>query len=98
MNLFLLGISLSLGMVSLSVARETRFESGPAQTALVELYTSEGCSSCPPADHYLSGLARDPGLWKQFVPVAFHVDYWDQLGWTDRLASAQYSDRQRSYL
>lgn len=67
------------------------------QAQLIELYTSEGCSSCPPADHWLSGLKDNTGLWKQIVPVAFHVDYWNYLGWPDRFSSSTYSDRQRDY-
>ena len=70
-----------------SLAAETRFESGPQQISLVELYTSEGCSSCPPAEAWLSRLKEEPGLWKNFVPIAFHVDYWDRLGWRDRFSS-----------
>lgn len=73
------------------------FSSGEQRVALIELFTSEGCSSCPPADRWLSGLKTDPGLWKNFVPVAFHVDYWDYIGWTDRFAKSDYSDRQRQY-
>ena len=56
------------------------FESGAEQVALIELYTSEGCHSCPPADRWLSTLKSDDGLWQEFVPVAFHVDYWDYIG------------------
>ena len=73
------------------------FESGDAQTTLVELYTSEGCSSCPPAEARMAKLRDDPGLWKQFVPVEFHVDYWDNLGWKDRFASSAFTQRQRTY-
>jgi hypothetical protein len=71
-----------------------RFASGARQTALVELYTSEGCSSCPPAERWLAGLRDAPGLWRDFVPVAFHVNYWDNLGWRDRFASRQFTQRQ----
>jgi len=67
------------------------------QTALLELFTSEGCSSCPPAEQWFSGLKAAPGLWKEFVPVAFHVDYWDYLGWPDPWGSKAFSDRQRQY-
>ena len=58
--------------------------------AVVELYTSEGCSSCPPADRWLSKLKADPSV----VALAFHVDYWDRLGWKDRFASAAFTARQ----
>jgi len=67
------------------------------QAALVELYTSEGCSSCPPADRWLSQFKNDPRLWKNIVPVAFHVDYWNHLGWKDRFSDAGYTQRQHGY-
>jgi hypothetical protein len=73
------------------------FQSGPARVGLLELYTSEGCSSCPPAESWLSGLAGNDALWKDVVPVAFHVDYWDYLGWRDVFASSAFSERQRDY-
>ena len=72
-------------------------ESGPARVAVIELYTSEGCSSCPPADRWLGALRTDPGLWKDFVPMAFHVNYWDHLGWKDRLSSPELTARQYAY-
>jgi hypothetical protein len=74
-----------------------QFQSAPTRTALLELYTSEGCSSCPPAEKWLSGLTSSPYLWKDFAPVAFHVDYWDYLGWPDRWSDAAFSARQRAY-
>jgi hypothetical protein len=66
--------------------------SGPTRTSLLELYTSEGCSSCPPADKWLSQLPPDIGV----VPLAFHVDYWDRLGWRDPFGQAAFSQRQRA--
>jgi hypothetical protein len=83
--------------VSVVSAEELRFESSDKQTALVELYTSEGCSSCPPAEAWLSKLKSDPRLWKDFVPLAFHVDYWDRLGWRDRFSSRAWTERQNKY-
>lgn len=65
--------------------------------SLIELYTSEGCSSCPPADAWMSGLRNRSGLWKDFVPAGFHVDYWDGLGWPDKFAQAEFTQRQRTY-
>src|SRR5450432_737071 len=59
-------------------------------TPVVELYTSEGCNSSPPADQCLSTLKSDPNV----VALAFHVDYWDRLGWKDRFASAAFTERQ----
>jgi hypothetical protein len=61
---------------------------------VVELYTSQGCSSCPPADAYLGELAQRPDI----VALAFHVDYWDHLGWRDPYARPGNSKRQRSYV
>jgi hypothetical protein len=66
--------------------------------AVVELFTSEGCSSCPPADRVLARLvAQSQKTGQRIYPMAFHVDYWNRLGWTDRFSSAAFSDRQRDY-
>jgi len=65
------------------------------RVALLELYTSEGCSSCPPADHFLSNLKESGISDKQLIPMAFHVTYWDYIGWKDRFAKKQYDQRQR---
>ncbi len=73
------------------------FASGNAQVTLIELFTSEGCSSCPPAERWLNDLKFNPGLWDRFVPVALHVDYWDYLGWKDPFAAPDHSKRQRRY-
>lgn len=73
------------------------FISDKSRVNLIELYTSEGCSSCPPADDWLNKLKHDPRLWSEFIPVAFHVDYWDYIGWKDSFANPQFSNRQRHY-
>jgi hypothetical protein len=64
-------------------------------TALVELYTSEGCDSCPPADRWLSSLATKGYVPERVVPIALHVDYWDYIGWKDPYAREAFSARQR---
>jgi hypothetical protein len=61
--------------------------------AVVELFTSQGCSSCPPADALLTGLAQD----RDVIALAYHVDYWDYVGWKDTFAHTEFSDRQRAY-
>ena len=74
---------------------ECKAVSGPQTAALVELYTSEGCSSCPPADRWLSSLAAGSRVPGSVVPIALHVDYWDYIGWKDPYAKREFSLRQR---
>ncbi len=97
MKPLLLALTATVMVSTDNFAEAIRFQSGPAQTSLVELYTSEGCSSCPPAEAWLGRLKDNPGLWKNFVPLAFHVDYWDRLGWRDRFSSKEWTERQRRY-
>ncbi len=73
-----------------AIAAECSAKSGAQTVPLLELYTSEGCSSCPPADKWMSGIKTD-----KVTPLAFHVDYWDYIGWKDKFSKAEYSDRQR---
>src|SRR5246127_4648847 len=61
--------------------------------AVVELFTSQGCSSCPPADRILGELAKDPSV----IALSMPIDYWDYLGWKDTLADARFSARQKAY-
>src|SRR5215208_1074952 len=69
-------------------------ESAASLTPVIELYTSEGCSSCPPADRWLSTLKPSVAAGRAVVQ-AFHVGYWDYIGWVDRFASPVYTERQR---
>jgi len=64
---------------------------------VVELFTSQGCSSCPPADALIHEIANDPTLRGRVIPLAFHVDYWDSLGWRDPFSSAEWTQRQARY-
>ena len=93
---FTLGVLLNSN-AQLTSAEPIQFQSGVTQAAFIELYTSDGCSSCPPAEDWLSRLRGNPKLWKDFVPVAFHVDYWDHLGWKDAFSSRAWSERQSDY-
>jgi len=94
MRFLLLLLSLPL----LAVAGEPKvFSSGENQVHLLELFSSEGCSSCPPAEQWLGALREAPGLWRDFVPVSFHVNYWDRLGWKDRFANKEFTARQYAY-
>jgi hypothetical protein len=84
-----------LGLVNgFALAREVCRAHSPAhRVALVELYSSEGCNSCPPADRWLSRL-RDGGPSERVVPLELHVDYWNSLGWTDRFSQHRFTERQ----
>ncbi len=68
-------------------------DQGTASGTVVELYTSQGCSSCPPADEYLRKLAEEPGV----IALALHVDYWDYIGWTDKFGDEKFTARQKAY-
>lgn len=65
---------------------------------VVELFTSQGCSSCPPADELLHRIAADPKLRGKVIPLAYHVDYWNHLGWRDPFSSHDWSERQGEYV
>jgi hypothetical protein len=73
----------------LALAPEVQAQQG----VVVELYTSQGCSSCPPADAFLGSLTTRAGV----IPLALHVDYWDYIGWQDVFANPAFADRQRAY-
>jgi hypothetical protein len=79
-----------LPLAALAAAPQCQARSGANLTPVIELYTSEGCSSCPPADQWLSGLKG-----QAVVAQAFHVAYWDYIGWKDRFAQAAFTARQK---
>ena len=95
--LLLLGLSgFLLGALACpSAAQQLSAQSGPQTVALLELYTSEGCNSCPPADDLVRALSAKGLTLDRVVPLGFHVDYWDTLGWPDRFAQASFTQRQR---
>jgi hypothetical protein len=77
------------------LAQGCEVRSGPDRVALLELYTSEGCSSCPPAESWLSTIAQQGYSTERVIPLALHVDYWDYIGWKDGFAKPAFSARQR---
>ncbi|WGV17107.1 DUF1223 domain-containing protein [Fuscovulum ytuae] len=89
----LCGATLALAVPAL--AEEAAGTGSPEvrQPVLVELYTSQGCASCPPADEFLAELAAH----EEVIPLALHVDYWDYIGWEDSFAQAAFTERQKSY-
>ena len=91
MKLLLLMIA-SLVAVPVHAEPACRAASGTLTRPLVELYTSEGCDSCPPADRWLASHFDAAG--SRAIALGFHVDYWDRLGWVDRFASPAYTERQ----
>jgi hypothetical protein len=83
-----------LALAAAAHATPQRVQSGTTRVSLLEVYTSEGCSSCPPAEELVRSLTvHAPG---QIAALAFHVDYWDDIGWPDRFASPRWSARQRA--
>jgi hypothetical protein len=80
-----------------TAAQPTQFSSGKQQVQVIELFTSEGCSSCPPAEDWLNQFTTSPRLWKEIIPVAFHVDYWNYLGWPDKFSNERNTQRQYGY-
>ena len=86
-----------LSQNALAEALSFKANSSSHPVALVELYTSQGCSSCPPADKWLSSLEASGFSKDQVIPLALHVDYWDYIGWKDQFSQASFSKRQTEY-
>jgi len=79
------------------IAANLHLKSGQNRVNIIELYTSEGCSSCPRADKWLSSLKNNDEVFKKFIPMAFHVTYWDFIGWKDTFGEVKHDNRQRYY-
>jgi hypothetical protein len=102
--LSMLSMAASIGCTGVETASaddaDRAGSSGPVaddRLVVVELFTSEGCSSCPPADKVLQELADDDRLASRVLPLSFHVDYWNYIGWTDPYSSKTWSKRQEGY-
>jgi hypothetical protein len=88
---------LALALLALAVGGEAKQASAGGQAVVVELFTSQGCSSCPPADRLLAKLGQDGRFEGRVIPLSFHVDYWDHIGWKDPFGSPRWSERQKAY-
>jgi hypothetical protein len=86
-----------LMLIGTSHADSITLKSSAEPVTVIELFTSHGCSSCPPADAWLRKFTTHKDLWNRIIPMAFHVDYWNYLGWEDCFARPEYSSRQKSY-
>jgi hypothetical protein len=100
-RLAIAGLVLTIGTFAIARSHARAFDNSPAPTAapvVVELFTSEGCSSCPPADALLARLAAQPPAANvQVIALEEHVDYWNDLGWSDPFSSSEWTERQYAY-
>jgi len=97
MNLLLRPASCYAVGIALTAAAPAPAPEGAGGPVVLELFTSQGCSSCPPADRLLAKLAHDPKYQGKVIPLSFHVDYWNYIGWQDPFSSARWSERQKIY-
>jgi len=94
----LAALAVAVISICMAVLAKTTEPGTPHRAVVVELFTSEGCSSCPPADELLGRLRQDLSAKNvQVIPLGFHVDYWNSLGWKDRFSSAEFTQRQEEY-
>ena len=88
-----LGVSLGVSLGVCAIVAIVRPAAAAEPRAVIELFTSQGCSSCPPADKVIGELAKDPSV----IALSMPIDYWDYLGWKDTLADSRFSARQKAY-
>ena len=95
-----LGVLVLIFAVSANAQSYLNFEkqSNDSTPILIELYSSQGCSSCPPAEEWISTFMNQEGLWSRYFPISFHVSYWNYLGWKDPFSDRRYSKRQYEHL
>ena len=92
-----LNLMIVLFLITICRVEAKEFNSGDKKVQFIELFTSQGCSSCPPADKWLNSFKKSDKLWTHFVPVEFHVSYWNYLSWKDKFSKEEYSKRQKTY-
>ncbi len=93
-----LKLLLILTIISLSSQSfSQKFSSGEKQKIVIELFSSQGCSSCPPAEKFIRDLQKSPKLWKEYIPVVYHIDYWNYIGWSDPFSNKKNTNRQYSH-
>ncbi len=97
MRFYILFVLLALNIDVIADEKSQVLVSSKSPPLLVELYSSQGCSSCPPAQQWVNSFMNTETLWEDVIPMVFHVDYWDYLGWRDPFASSKYSQRQRQH-
>lgn len=97
MSFFSKALLLTFLLLISSVFAQTHIQSTKEQNIMIELFSSEGCSSCPPAEKWLNGFESNPNLWTKYIPLSFHVTYWDRLGWKDSFAQKDFTTRQYMY-
>lgn len=90
-------VACATGAVAWSASLAAPAPAPQPRTVLLELFTSQGCSSCPPADRLLTELVNEGAQGVQVIALSYHVDYWNYIGWTDPFSSAAWTDRQRAY-
>jgi len=101
MNSIVVAVLCGSLLVTTTAAAQTLTQFNKTSTTtrpyFIELYTSQGCSSCPPAETWLSAFSKQTELWHKYFPIAFHVTYWDYIGWKDHYATKENGQRQSRY-
>lgn len=97
MKAFVFLVSLFFLSAQILVAQTQYFTSTKERTSIIELFSSEGCNSCPSAEAWVNELKNSPEVFKSFIPMVFHVTYWDRLGWKDIFAQKRFDERQYEY-